>query len=377
MVSYIWQDPKWPQFRWDVEGLLASLVEARHRQGLFLGTMRDIGFDARLESELAATCEDVIKTSAIEGDVLNPASVRSSIARRLGIPDGGQAPTDRKVDGVVDMILDATKSHATPLTAERLFGWHAALFPTGYSGRDKIDVGRWRTDADAAMRVVSSPYAAKPTIHYEAPPAYRVAAEMATFIDWFNASPGKIDPLIRAALAHLWFVTVHPMDDGNGRIARAIADLAVAQMERSGQRFYSLSSQIEREKRRYYAILETTQKGGLDVTPWLSWFIDCYAGAIGTAELTADKVIAQAKFWQIHAGEAFSERQRKVLRKLFDGFEGGLTSKKWVSICGCSPDTAQRDIAGLVARGLLIRNPGGSRNTSYRFNWPRQDQETA
>lgn len=370
MVSYIWQAADWPRFRWDTGHLLSGLVEARHRQGLFLGRMRDIGFDARLDSELAATCEEVIKTGAIEGEILNPASVRSSIAWRLGIPDGGLAPTDRRVDGVVDMILDATKNYAAPLTRERIFGWHAALFPTGYSGKDRIDIGQWRTDREGRMQVVSNVYSARPTIHFEAPPAARVEAEMATFIDWFNSSQGRVDPLLRAALGHLWFVTIHPMDDGNGRIARAVADLAVAQMEGTGQRFYSMSSQIEREKRKYYDILEATQKGELEVTRWLSWFTDCYARAIHAAGTAADTAVTKAKFWQIHADRAFSERQRKVLQKLLDGFEGSLTSRRWVSLCGCSTDTAQRDIADLVTRGLLVRNPGGSKNTSYRFNWP-------
>ncbi len=370
MVSYIWQSPAWPDFRWSADRLLAGATEARYRQGRFLGRMRDIGLDARLESELTATAEDVVKTSAIEGEVLNPANVRSSIARRLGIPDGGLLPTDRKVEGVVDMILDATRNHAAPLTAERIFGWHAALFPTGYSGKDKIDVGQWRTDRHGAMQVVSSIYATRPTVHFEAPPAPQVEAEMDRLITWFNGGRNGIDPLLRAGVAHLWFVTIHPLDDGNGRIARAIADLAVAQMEGTGQRLYSMSSQIEHERKRYYEILEATQKGDLDITAWLAWFTDCYACAIDAAEATADRVIARARFWHVHADQGFSERQRKVLSKLLEGFEGGMTSRKWAAISGCSIDTAQRDINDLVRRNLLIRNPGGSKSTSYRFNWP-------
>lgn len=370
MMRYIWQDPTWPLFRWDANRLLPLLAEARYRQGRFLGVMRDIGMNARLESELAATSEDVIKTSAIEGEALNPASVRSSIARRLGLPDGGQTGTDRKVEGVVDMILDATKNHARPLTAERVFGWHAALFPTGYSGKDKIDIAQWRTDRDGAMQVVSNIYAPQPKVHFQAPPAERVPAEMARFISWFNeGAASRDDPLLRAGLAHLWFVTIHPLDDGNGRIGRAIADLAVARMERSGQRFYSMSSQIELDKRRYYDVLETTQKGDLDITEWLSWFADCYTRAIDAAETTANTVITKARFWHAHADHGFSERQRKVLSKLLEGFDGAMTTRKWAAICGCSPDTAQRDINDLIGRGLLVRSPGGSRNTSYSFNW--------
>jgi len=373
MTTYIWQLTDWPKLQWNSQCLITALSEARHQQGLFLGRMLDIGFDARLESELEATCDNVLKTSAIEGEVLNPASVRSSIARRLGIPDGGYT-TDRKVDGVVDMIMDATKNYKAPLSAARLYGWHAALFPTGYSGKDKIDVGQWRSDRDGAMQVVSNVYAAKPRIHFQAPPAERISDEMKTFIAWFNDSQGKIDPLLRTGLAHLWFVTIHPMDDGNGRIARAVSDLAVAQMEQTGQRFYSMSSQIERDKRQYYDALELTQKGGLDVTDWLEWFAGCYKRSILAADMMAGKVIAKAQFWAMNVAIPFSDRQRKVLSKLLDGFDGHLTSKKWCAICGCSVDTAQRDINDLIAHGLLIRNPGGSKSTSYAFNWPSSDR---
>lgn len=375
MATYIWQRAGWPDFTWDAGALLQPLAQARHRQGLFLGRMRDIGIEARRQAELAALSEDVVKTSAIEGEVLNPASVRSSIARRLGIPDAGLMPADRRVEGVVDIVMDAARDHAAPLTPERIFGWHAALFPTGYSGKDRIDVAQWRTDRQGPMQVVSNVYAAAPTVHFQAPPAHRVPQEMSAFLAWFNApgvnAAGPTDPLIRAGLAHLWFVTIHPLDDGNGRIARAIADLAVAQAEGTGQRFYSLSGTIERRKARYYEMLEVTQKGGLDVTPWLLWFTDCYAAAIATAEATAERVVLKARFWAAHQDAApFSGRQRKVLGTLLDGFEGTITTRKWANICGCSPDTALRDINDLVGRGLLVRNPGGSKNTSFTFAWP-------
>lgn len=368
---FIWEDEEWPDFRWDNARLMPILTDARYSQGRFLGTMKSLGFDARLTSELEATTDDVIKTSAIEGEVLNPASVRSSIARRLGLPEGGLAPADRKVDGVVDMILDATRKFERPLDTKRLFGWHAALFPTGYSGKDKIDVGSWRSDRDGPMQVVSRIYSDRPTVHFEAPPAARVSAEMDRFIDWFNGESLKLDGLLRAGLSHLWFVTIHPFDDGNGRIARAVADLAIAQLEGTGQRLYSMSSQIERDKKSYYDALEKSQKGSLDVTDWLTTFTDLYVRAVQAAETTADRVVAREAFWKAQAGAApFSARQQKVLRKLLDGFDGFITSGKWQNICDCSPDTAQRDIADLVDRGIFSRNPGGSKNTSYRFNWP-------
>lgn len=377
MATYLWEHPLWPRLTWDAGALLAPLAEARYRQGLFLGRMQGIGLDARREAELTTLADEAVKTSAIEGEVLNPASVRSSIARRLGIPDAGLAPTDRKVEGVVDIVMDAAKNHTAPLTAERIFGWHAALFPTGYSGKDRIDVGRWRSDRLGAMQVMSNVYSPTPTVHFEAPPAGRVADEMAIFLAWFNGTPPMdplpmdplpMDPLLRAGLAHLWFITIHPLDDGNGRIARAVADLAIAQAERTGQRFYSMSDAIERDKRRYYAILEATQKGGPDITGWLLWFTECYTNAIIMAETVANRVVRKARFWMAHEGApAFSDRQRKVLGKLLDGFDGTLTTRKWAAICRCSADTALRDITDLVERGLLVRNEGGGKNTSFTF----------
>lgn len=370
-MAYIWQRADWPKFRWNDAILLPAVSAARFRQGQFLGVMATAGFEARLEAELTATSEDAIKTSAIEGEILNPGSVRSSIARRLGIPNGGLAPSDRKIDGVVDMLLDATKNYSEPLTVERIFGWHAALFPTGYSGREKIDVGQWRADRQGAMRVISNPYSPRPKVHYEAPPADRVVAEMTDFLDWFNLGGNTMDGLLRAGLAHLWFVTIHPFDDGNGRVARAVADLAVAQMERTGQRFYSMSGEIEREKGRYYDVLEETQKADIDITVWLNWFVGCYVRAIDVADTLSRKVVATATFWQAQADQPpLSPRQRKVLEKLLEGFEGNLTARKWANICKCSQDTAQRDIADLIQRGLLVRNPAGGRSTSYSFTWP-------
>lgn len=360
---YIWREDDWPQFRWDAQALLMPLAEARHKQGHLLGQMQRLGFDLQCEAELRATTEDVIKTSEIEGERLDMASVRSSVARRLGLPDGGVLPPDRKIDGIVEMMLDALRNHASPLAQQRLFGWHAALFPTGWSGLHKITIGDWRTDSAGPMQVVSGPIE-RPKVHYEAPPANRVGSEIGQFLAWFNQTP-PMDGLLRSGIAHLWFVTIHPFDDGNGRIARTIADLALAQMEGTGQRFYSMSAQIQRERSQYYEILERTQRGSLDITAWLSWFVQCYGRAIDAAEVAAQGVLGKAEFWRRFTSEPMSARQKSVLNRFMDGFEGNLSAKKWAAIGKCSVDTAQRDINDLLKRGILVRNPGGSKRTSY------------
>ena len=362
---WIWRDAGWPDLQWDASLLLAPIAEARHRQGHLLGRMERLGFDLQREAELKTTIDDVVQTSAIEGERIDPASVRSSLARRLGLPEGGLGPADRKVEGLVEMTLDATVNHGAPLTEQRMFGWHAALFPTGYSGMRPVRVGHWRTDADGPMQVVSGPIE-RPKVHYEAPPADRVPAEMARFLPWFNAADG-LDPVVKSGLAHLLFVTIHPFEDGNGRIARVLADLALAKAERSGHRFYSMSSQIMRERHGYYAVLERTQRGGADVTPWLAWFAGCYTRAIEHAERAGADVLAKAEFWRKFADEALSARQKLVLNRFLDGFEGNLTAKKWAAIGKCSVDTAQRDINALVERRLLVKAPGGGKNTAY---WP-------
>lgn len=362
---YIWEHTAWPAFTWDGEQLLARLGDARHRQGRFLGQMKRLGFDLQLEAEFRATVEDVLKSSQIEGELLDLSSVRSSVARRLGLPQGGSGPSDRRVEGVVEMMLDAMHNHRAPLTRERLFGWHGALFPTGYSGLQKIAVGAWRTDHDGPMQVVSGPVG-RQKVHFQAPPADQVAQEMERFLAWFNDTPA-MDGLVRSAIAHLWFVTIHPFEDGNGRMARAVADLAIAQMEGSGQRFYSMSARIQRERARYYEMLERTQKSSLDVTLWLAWFLECFGRAIDDAEADSTGVLRKADFWRRAAHEPLSARQKDVLNRFLDGFEGNLTARKWASLARCSVDTAQRDINDLLARNLLIRNPGGSRRTSYRL----------
>lgn len=360
---YIWEQAAWPRFRWDAEALLGPLGETRLKQGRLLGRMQALGFDLQLEAQLQALTAEAVKSSDIEGEVLDAASVRSSLARRLGVPEAAAAPVDRRAEGVAEMMLDATRNHSAPLTAERLFAWHAALFPTGYSGLSRIRTGGWRDDASGPMQVVSGALG-RERVHYQAPPAARLGEEMSAFLAWFEA-PGPMDGLLRAGLSHLWFVTIHPFEDGNGRIARAIADLALARSEGSPQRFYSLSSQIRRERADYYAQLEATQKGGLEVTAWLAWFLASLGRALDGAEAEMAGVLRKAEFWRTHQALPLNPRQRLVLNRWLDGFEGHLTARKWAVLAKCSPATAQRDIADLLDRGVLVRNPGGSKNTSY------------
>jgi Fic family protein len=330
--------------------------------------MHDLGLELRDQASLRVLTEDVLRTSEIEGETLNPATVRSSIARRLGVDIGALAPADRQVDGVVDMVLDATRRHHEPLTAERLFGWHAALFPSGYSGLTKLRVGQWRDDAQGPMQVVSGPIH-RQKVHYEAPPAHLLEAETEVFLDWFNVDQHD-DPVVKAGLAHLWLVTIHPFDDGNGRIARAVGDMALARAEQSAQRYYSLSAQIQRERNDYYDRLEATQKGGLDVTVWLEWFLACLLRAVQGADDTLASVLAKARFWQLWSGTPMNDRQIKLLNKLLDGFDGKLTSSKWAAIAKCSQDTALRDISELLERGVLNKSAASGRSTSYELVRP-------
>jgi Fic family protein len=325
--------------------------------------MEELGFKARSEANLEALTEEVTRSSEIEGEILDRNQVRSSIARRLGVDIGALTPSERNVDGVVEMTLDATQKYSTALTSKRLFGWHAALFPTGYSGLNKIKVGAWRPDEAGPMQVVSGPIG-RERVHYEAPKAAKLPSEMKAFVDWFNANQ-DIDPVVKAAVAHLWFVTIHPFEDGNGRIARAIADMALARSENSSQRFYSMSAQIRQERNAYYDILEATQKGDLDITDWLEWFLDCLDRAFDRAQSILASVLKKAHFWKKHTGDRLNERQRAMIDRLFNGFEGKLTSSKWAQLAKCSQDTALRDIDDLVAKGVLAKDPGGGRSTSY------------
>ena len=348
---------------WDRGQLLQLLGEVSREQGRLLGRMQDVGFDLRREAQLSTLTEDVVRTSEIEGEKLDSNQVRSSIARRLGIDAGGLVAVDRDVEGVVDMTLDASTNYAKPLTADRLFGWHAALFPTGRSGLRKVTVGNWRDDNGGPMQVVSGPIG-RQRVHYQAPPAARLPEEMDRFLGWFE-SRGNTDELLVAGLAHLWFVTIHPFDDGNGRIARAIADMALARSERSEQRFYSMSAQIRRERNAYYTALEHTQKGTLDVTQWQEWFLSCLDRAIKDSQGVLSGILNKARFWRRVAQQPLNTRQVLILNKLLDDFEGKLTTSKWAKLAKSSQDTAYRDILDLVERGILQKDPGGGRSTSY------------
>src|ERR1017187_6327207 len=319
MIKYIHKLKGWPHFRWSQEHLAKQLAAVRHQQGRLIGRMEGLGFTLRAEATLQTRTEEVLKSSEIEGEILDRDQVRSSVARRLGMDIGALTPADRHVEGVVEMILDATERYDMPLTAERLFSWHAALFPTGRSGMTKITVGAWRNARSGPMQVVSGPIG-RERVHYEAPIASRLKKEMRAFLDWFNTE-NAIDPVLKADISHLWFVTIHPFDDGNGRIARAIADQALAQSEASEQRFYSVSSQIRNERSDYYDALESTQKGDVDVTDWLFWFLGCFSRAIDGAVTGSASVLRKADFWQRYARESFTDRQKAVLNRCLDGFE--------------------------------------------------------
>lgn len=363
MRRYIHQLKSWPRFEWDRQQLAEPLASVRHEQGRLLGHMEHLGFPLRQEAVLMTLTEDVLKSSEIEGEKLNEEMVRSSIARRLGMDIGGLETIDRNVEGIVEMMLDATGRYNEPLSAERLFGGHAALFPTGRSGMKRIIIGRWRDDAEGPMQVVSG-LIGRQRVHFEAPAAKHLRREMRAFLGWFNASNEK-DWVVKASLAHLWFVTIHPFEDGNGRIARAIADMSLARSEKSSQRFYSMSAQIWRERRAYYDHLEQTQRGTMDVTNWMAWFLSCLGHAISGAQTTLATVLGKARFWESIANVPLNERQRLVLGRLMDGFEGKLTTSKWAKLAKCSQDTAARDIVSLVSQGILKRNAEGGRSTSY------------
>ncbi len=360
---YIYNHPAWPRFSWDRERLTERLSIVRHEQGRLLGRMEALGFKLRQEAVLKTLTEDVLRSSEIEGEQLDAEQVRSSIARRLGMDVGGLKPVDRNVEGVVEMMLDATRHYEQPLTAERLFAWHASLFPTGRSGMRRIRVGAWRDDSSGPMQVVSGAIG-RERVHFEAPAVERLDREMQVFLDWFNENTAT-DWVAKAGLAHLWFVTIHPLDDGNGRIARAITDMALARSEQSAQRFYSMSAQIRQERATYYDVLERTQKGTMDITHWMDWFLGCLGRAIEGAQATLAAILSKARFWETFADFPLNERQRLVLNLLLDGFEGKLTTSKWAKLAKCSHDTALRDILALVERGILVRNPEGGRSTSY------------
>lgn len=376
IMPYIHERPDWPAFTWEAQALEKSLADVRHRQGRLLGRMEALGFDLQAEATLRTLTADVVKSSAIEGENLNADEVRSSIARRLGMEIGGYIAVGRDVDGIVEMMLDATQIYEDRLTAERLFGWHSALFPTGRSGLQRIAVGTWRPLDAGPMQVVSGPFG-RERVHFEAPSADRLDGEMTRFVEWFNAR-ADLDPVLQAGLAHLYFVTIHPFEDGNGRIARAIADMALARADRTKNRFYSMSSQIEAERREYYEQLEAQQRGTLNVTAWLIWFLACLDRALTRADDTLSAVTIKARTWEAINRKPVNDRQRTIVNKLLGGFQGHLTTSKYAKITKSSSDTALRDIRELVERGILIQNPGGGRSTSYRLASPEEipDQTT-
>jgi Fic family protein len=372
MTQYVWELERWPELHWDAGRLLVPLALCRKRQGAFLAGAAALGFETSefKDAQAEVLVEEVVQTAAIEGEVLDRESVRSSVAVRLGLPSGGLRPADKASDGLVQVLLDATLHHDAPLTAKRLKGWHVALFPTGYSGMYRIQAGQWRK---GPVRVVSGPVG-KEQLHYEGPPAASVNREMKTFLDWWKSSVGRMDGILRAGLAHFWFVTIHPFDDGNGRLARALTDMALAQDEAMRARFYSLSAQIMQERQDYYAVLERTQKGSGDVTGWLDWFVGGVDRAMTRSGGLLGRVLGKAEFWRRFGPVPLSERQRKVLNKLLDagqeGFEGGLTNRKYVGMTKTTRATAQRDLADLVVKGMLHPKSGRGRSASYEIAWP-------
>jgi len=367
-MPYVHELSGWPTVTWGGDSLATLLAQVRHHQGRLLGKMEALGFDVRSEASLTVLTSDVVKSSAIEGETLNADEVRSSIARRLGIDVAGVPTAGRDVEGVVEMTLDATRGFSEPLTKVRLFAWHASLFPTGRSGMTPIAVGQWRPADAGEMRVVSGPIG-RERVHFKAPHVERVESEMTAFLDWFNG-PVAIDPFLKAGIAHFWFVTIHPFEDGNGRIARAIADMALAQADRTQDRFYSMSSQIAIERKEYYQELEIAQRGDLDITRWLAWFLACLGRAIDGADHALASVLHKAKLWQHINRKPVNERQRLVINRLLDDFKGFLTTSKYAKLAKCSPDTALRDIRELLGRGILLQNPSGGRSTSYQLGEP-------
>lgn len=360
---YIHERYDWPNFTWDMDLISVPLGEVRHLQGALLGRMQALGFPQQQESQLETLTLEILKSNEIEGEILNPEQVRSSLARRLGLEVSGLVPSDRNVDGVVDVLLDATRNYLAPLSRDRFFDWHTSLFPSARSGMYKIIAGAWRDDNSGPMQVVSGGMG-RERVHFQAPAAERLELEMQRFMDWANSSL-VLDPVLKAAIAHLWFITIHPFDDGNGRIARALTDMLLARSDGSPLRFYSMSAQIRLERNRYYQVLESSQKGDLDISEWLLWFLNCLRGALLATEITLNKVLQKASFWDKNRSVTLNERQRLMLNKLLDGFEGNLTASKWAKITKSSPDTALRDIQDLIRKDVLAKTAAGGRSTSY------------
>ena len=365
MSYYIYQKAKWPHFQWDNESLISIISKVRNLQGKLIGQMESVGFALKSEAFLQTLTLDVLKSSEIEGELLEPEQVRSSIARHLGMDISGLIQSDRNVDGVVEMMLDATQKFEEPLTKERLFDWHASLFPTGKNGMYQLIVGGWRDDKLGAMQVVSGAMG-KEKVHFQAPDATQIEYEMDLFLEWFN-NEKKLEPVLKAAIAHFWFVTVHPFEDGNGRIARALTDLLLARADESSQRFYSMSAQIRVERKEYYLVLEKSQKGNLDITPWLDWFFNCLLNSLNQTNHILARVLNKHFFWLENNNIQLNERQKVMLNKLLDGFDGKLTSSKWAKIMKCSADTSLRDITDLINKNLLRKELAGGRSTNYEL----------
>jgi Fic family protein len=363
---YIHQNNNWPNFTWNNDELLLLLGSVRNLQGKLMGKMEAIGFHLKNEALLETLTLDVLKSTEIEGEILNAEKVRSSLARKLGLDLSGLVPSDRNTDGMVDMMLDATQNYTEKLTKKRLFRWHTALFPLGQSGMYQITVGKWRSDSTGPMQVVSGAMG-KEKVHFEAPKSSLLEKEMTAFFNWFN-NQKKLDPVLKAAIAHLWFITIHPFDDGNGRIVRALTDMLLARSDESAQRFYSMSAQIRKERKQYYEILEKTQQGNLNITAWLNWFLNCMLNALKNTDEVLAKILFKAKFWKRHETTAFNSRQLLITNKLLDGFDGKLTSSKWAKISKCSADTALRDIQDLINKGVLKKENAGGRSTNYEIN---------
>jgi len=365
LMTWIYQRSSWPAFVWDDQFLMKKLSSVRYKQGWLLGQMSMLGFQVQREASLTTLIEDTINTSAIEGKILNRQEVRSSIAKRLGIDIGGLVHVSRDVEGIVEIMLDATQQYDIPLTAERLFDWHAALFPTGRSGMNRITVSAWRKKGSGPMQVVSGPLG-REQVYFEAPESERLEEEMNQFLKWFESDSSE-DPILKAAIAHFGFVTIHPFDDGNGRIARAIADMALARSDESKERYYSMSSQIERERKEYYLQLESQQRSDLDITEWLDWFLDCLSRALDTAQNTLEGIFYKTYVWDKILISPVNERQKLILERMLNGFKGYINTSKYAKIAKCSSDTALRDINALVNWGILVKNPGKGRSTSYRL----------
>jgi Fic family protein len=360
---YIHQLEAWPEFKWNQAKIVNLLSEIRHLQGKLIGQMNAVGFKFQDEAALANLTEDVVKTSEIEGEILNKEQVRSTIARRMGIDIGVSLKVDRNIEGIVEIMLDATRHYAMPLTKDRLFGWHAALFPTGRTGMRRIATASWRTPESGTMQVISGAFG-REKVHFEAPSYDKVPEEMEKFIAWFNADTG-IDLVLKAAVAHLWFLTIHPFEDGNGRIGRVMVDMLLARSERCERRFYSMSAQIQKDRKQYYLQLEQSQKGSLDISTWIEWFLGCLRRAIEASEVTVGSIFQKAKFWQAHESEHINERQRKIINLMLEGFDGQLTSSKWAKICKCSQDTAGRDISDLLVKNILQKGDASGRSVHY------------